>query len=174
MANRKLRQGKPSTWHAQHFFPLWAFHSSLPSSTARQRIVATSDVPSRTVSQLGNCQCLLATCNVSQVPATPLLHLDYSVVSAAVRSLPCGQTAWRLHRLNQRKTCLATHVWAVGLLQATEGQQGPCTCTQLTSVRLSLCIFLAVNPADVKDPGMEKDTGSKRPQSGRKEGGIDR
>lgn len=54
-------------------FPLWAFHSSLPSITARQRIAAMSDVPSRTFSQLSNSQCLLATCNVSQVPATPLL-----------------------------------------------------------------------------------------------------
>lgn len=141
-------------------FPLWAFHSSPPSITARQRIATMSDVPSRTFPQLGNSQCLLATCNVSQVPATPLLWLDYSVVSAAVSSLPCSQTEWRLHRLNQRKTCLTTHVWA------TEGQQGPCTCAQMTSACLSLCIFLAVNPADVKDPGMEKDTRAKRPQSG--------
>lgn len=94
-------QSQAQTGQTQHltcpaFFLLWVFHSSPPSITARQRIGTMSDCPSRTFSQLVNCQCLLATCNMS---AKCLLRLDYNVVSAAVSSLPCGQTAWRLHRL---------------------------------------------------------------------------
>lgn len=142
------------------FFPLFTTVIHIPA--IKQKMVGTSDVPSRTFSQLSNCKHLLVIHNVS-AKCLPLLQ-DCSVVS-----LPWAICiVIRLMQTAQAKNekCWCIHICNMGPLQTTERQQGLCTCAQLTSTCLSLCIdwTVNVNTADVKDPGMEKNTRSKRLQ----------